>query len=83
MTTVNGAVDIVRLALNHANAVIELNGNSAVLVGGEVARFVESRVVGTNLGDVAVLAVTELRVVVAGGGVCRFGTAAGTSAGGR
>lgn len=79
MTTVDGVVDQVCLALNHTDAVVQLDGDTAVLVGSEVARLVESSIVGTNLGNVAVLAVAELRVVVAGCGVCRFGTAAGTS----
>lgn len=83
MATVDGIVDVVCLALNHADTIVKLDSDSAILVGSEVAWFVESGVVGTNLGDVAILAVAELRVVVAGCGVGRFGTAAGTSTGGR
>jgi hypothetical protein len=65
--------------LNHADTVVELDGDGAVLVGREVARFVESGVVGTNLCNVAILAVAELRIVVAGCGVRGLSTAASTS----
>lgn len=67
------------LALNHADTIVELNSDTAILVGCKVAPNVKSSVVSDDLGDVAVFAITELRVVVAGCGVCRFSTAAGTS----
>jgi hypothetical protein len=79
VATEDGSVDVVRLTLDHADTVVELNSDTAILVGCKVARDVESGVVSDDLGDVAVLAVTELRVVVAGCGVCRLSTAAGTS----
>jgi hypothetical protein len=69
----------VRLALNHADTIVELNSDTAILIGCKVAPDVKSSVVSDDLGDIAVLAVTELRVVVAGCGVCRLSTAAGTS----
>ena len=79
VATKDRSVDVVRLALNHADTVVKLNSDAAVLVGCKVALDVESGVVGDDLSDVAVLAVTELGVVVAGCGVGRLSTAAGTS----
>jgi len=79
VTTEDGSVDVVRLALDHADTVVELDSDTAILVGCKVALDVESGVVSDDLCDVAVLAVAELRVVVAGCGVCRLSTAAGAS----
>lgn len=79
VTAEDRSVDVVRLALNHADTVVELNSDTAILVGCKVALDVEGGVVSDDLCDVAVLAVTELRVVVARCGVCRFSTAAGAS----
>ena len=79
VATVDGSIDIVSLALNHTDAVVELNSNTAILVGCKVASDVKCGIVSDDLGDVAVLAVTELRVVVTGCGVCRSSTAAGAS----
>lgn len=67
-----------RLALNHTDTIVELNSDTAILVGCKVTPDVESSVVSDDLSDVAVFAVTELRVVVAGCGVRRLSTAAGT-----
>jgi hypothetical protein len=82
VATEDGSVDVVCLALNHTDTIVELNSDTAILVGREIAGNVESGVVSNDLGDVAVLAVTELRVVVAGCSVCRLSTAAGASTSG-
>lgn len=85
VATVNGAVHVVGLALNHADTIVELNSDRAVLVGCKVSSLVECGVVSDDLSDVAILAVAELGVVVARCSVGRLGTAAGacTSAAGR
>jgi hypothetical protein len=79
VATEDRSVDIVRLALNHADTIIKLNSDTAILVGCKIAPDVKSSVVSDDLCDVAVFTVTELRVVIAGCSVGRLSTAAGTS----
>jgi hypothetical protein len=63
---VQRVVDVVRLALEYAHAVVELLGYAVVLVARDVAGPCEGRVVRAHFGDVGVLAVAELDVVIAG-----------------
>lgn len=60
------AVGDVGLDLEHADAVVELVDDIVGLVGGGIVGLDEGRVVSADLGDVAVFAVAELDVQVAG-----------------
>ena len=66
MAVVERAVDVVRLALQHADPVVELLRHAVLLVRLHVALAREGRVVCGDFGDVGVLAGAELRVAVAG-----------------
>lgn len=59
----------VHLTLEKPHAVVELLRHIQGLVGGEVSRPHERRVVASHHGDVAVFAVAQLHIVVAGLGV--------------
>ncbi len=73
-------VDVVGLALQHADAIVELVGDAQGLVCGGVVGVDKRGVVGGDVGDVAVFAGAELGVVVASLGVC-WGGGGGCCAG--
>lgn len=66
-------VYIVGLALQHADAVVELVGDAQGLVCGGVVGIDKGGVVGGDIGYVAIFAGAEFGVVVASSGVCRGG----------
>jgi hypothetical protein len=66
-------VDPVGLALQHADAVVELVGDAQGLVCGGVVGVDKGGVVGADIGDVAVFAGAKFGVVVARLGVCGGG----------
>lgn len=66
-------VDPVGLALQHADAVVELVGDAQGLVCGGVVGVDKRGVVGADIGDVAVFAGAKFGVVVARLGVCGGG----------
>lgn len=55
--------------LTHPNAIIELGSNIIILIASSIVLNRKSRVMGTDLGDVRVLAAAELWVIVARDGV--------------
>ena len=65
MATVDSIVDVVRLSLDHANSVVQLVIDTQSLIGSDVTPPDKGRVVGTDFGDVAVLATAELWVAIA------------------
>lgn len=72
VATVDCVVDIVRFALDHADTVVQLGCDVVFLVTESVASNIESGIVSTHFGDVAVLSVTEFGIIVACLGVdCR------------
>ena len=64
MAGVDGAIGVVRLALYHADAIVELRDDAILLVTCCVVGSDEGRVVGANLGKTHVFAVAELRKVI-------------------
>jgi len=54
-----------RLALQNANAIVELLCNPIGLIGSDIFRANEGAVVGTDFGDVAVFPRAEFGVIVA------------------
>jgi hypothetical protein len=65
VAVVQGTIDVVRLALKHTDAIVQLLSYAVVLVTAYIARLGEHRVVSRDLCDVGVFAVTEFEVVVA------------------
>jgi hypothetical protein len=65
VAVVESTVDVVGLALQHANAIVQLLSHAVVLVTAYVALLSERRIVSSDLGDVGIFAVAELEVVVA------------------
>ena len=74
---IDGAIDIVGLALDHADTVVELGDDRVGLVGSGVVGADEGGVVGADFGEGHVLAGTEFGVIVAGLGVCGRGAGGG------
>ena len=62
---VQGAIDVVRLALEHTDAIVQLLGHAVVLVTAYIARLGEHGVVSGDLCDIRVFAIAEFEVVVA------------------
>ena len=75
-------VNPVGLALQHADAIVELVGDAQGLVCGGVVGVDKGGVVGGDVGDVAVFAGAELGVAVAGLGICRGSGSGGCAASG-
>ena len=70
VAVIHCAIYKVGLALEHANAVIELGDHSELLVCGCTIWVYKGAVMGCHLGDVAIFPAAKLRVVVAGLSVC-------------
>ena len=83
VAVIDCVVDEMGLALEHADAVVELGENGEVLVGGGVVVEDEGGVVGGDLGDVAVGTVAEGEVAIAGGGIFGGGGGGGVVVRGR
>lgn len=81
MAVVEGFIDVVDLALEHANAVVQLINDAVLLVASGIVLHCKGGVVGGDFGDVAVFPVAKLWVVVAGGCVGHGGSAAGSCRG--
>lgn len=81
MAHVDCVVDVVSLALDHADAVVELGRDAVGLVCGDAVFVDEGGVVRAYLCDVSVGAVAELGPAIAGGGVCGCGRGRGAGAG--
>lgn len=65
MAVVEGVVDPVDLALEHADTIIQLIDDSKFLVACSISGDGKGSVVGAHLGDIAVFPVAKLGVVVA------------------
>ena len=66
MAVIDRVVDEVGLALEHTDAVVELVEDAEGLVGSGVVGGDEGRVVGGDVGDVAVFTGAKFGVAVAG-----------------
>ena len=64
MTVVHSSVDKMGLALQHTNTIVQLIDDAQSLISSGVVGFHKGTVMSGHLGDIAVLAVTELRVIV-------------------
>lgn len=65
VATVDCVVHQMCFSLYHADAVIELSGDPECLIATSIAWDNKGRVVGADLGDVAVFTVAELSVAIA------------------
>ena len=72
---------VVGLALQHADAIVELVEHRKLLIGGCIVGLDKGRIMGSDEGDIAVGAGAEFRIVVTRSGV-RWGGAGGCSGSG-
>ena len=70
------------LALQHADAVIELIQHRKLLIGGCIVGVDKGRIMGSDEGDIAVGAGAEFRIVVTRLGVCWGGASGGSGSSG-
>ena len=69
---------VVGLALQHADAIVELVEHRKLLIGGRIVGVDKGRIMGSDEGDIAVGAGTEFRIVVTRLSICWGGAGGGT-----
>ena len=79
VAVVDGIVYKMGLALEHTDAVVELIEDIEGLVSSDIVGGDERGVVSADEGDIAIPAGAELRVVIAGLGICRDGSREGAA----